>query len=229
MLDFSWYSKQKISKEDLNVACRNFGLFDRHLNLGGPADTNLPLPGFLVTVKAFYDNNFLSHFGQESELRYAFIFRELYLVHLIPRPILKLQIKLFTKFWPILSQWFPLTLWWRIWIKVCMYSFLVGYTLFTWSNDQFWNYKYRISAISFRGNYSFLNLALCTETIQGRKLFAEIQYTFVKLKTGDLKNWQLLRLANLRPFLAIFGQVLKYLSQNLGSDGHFEGLNMSES
>ena len=58
--------------------------------------------------------------------------------------------------------------------------------------------KYRISANSFRGNYSFLNLALCTvtydlyfinlnscrgnysreETIQGRKLFAEIRYAF---------------------------------------------------
>ena len=54
---------------------------------------------------------------------------------------------------------------------------------------------YRISANSFRGNYSFLNLALCTvtfdlyfinlnscrgnysreETIQGRKLFTEIR------------------------------------------------------
>ena len=73
------------------VACRNFGLFDRHLNLGGPVDTNLPLPGFLVSVKAFYDNNFLSHFGEESELRYAF---------------------------------------------------LLSYILFTWSNNQFWNYKY---------------------------------------------------------------------------------------
>ena len=57
-------------------------------------------------------------------------------------------------------------------------------------------FKYRISANSFRGNYSFLNLALCTvtldlyfinlnscrgnysreETIQRRKLFAEIRY-----------------------------------------------------
>ena len=53
-------------------------------------------------------------------------------------------------------------------------------------------YRYRISANSFRGNYSFLNLTLCTvtfgnstyrcgnysreETIQGRKLFAEIRY-----------------------------------------------------
>ena len=52
-------------------------------------------------------------------------------------------------------------------------------------------FKYRISANSFRGNYSFLSLTLCTvtfgnstyrcgnysreETIQGRKLFAEIR------------------------------------------------------
>ena len=41
---------------------------------------------------------------------------------------------------------------------------------------------YRISANSFRGNYSFLNLALCTvtkgvETIQGQKLFVEIRYS----------------------------------------------------
>ena len=54
-----------------------------------------------------------------------------------------------------------------------------------------WN-NYRISANSFRGNYSFLNLTLCSvtfghstyrcgnysrkESIQGRKLFAEIRY-----------------------------------------------------
>ena len=53
--------------------------------------------------------------------------------------------------------------------------------------------SYRISANSFHGNYSFLNLNLCTvtfghstyrcgnysreETIQGRKLFAEIRYS----------------------------------------------------
>ena len=96
--------KAKKYKEDLNVACRNFGLFDRHLNLGGPADTNLPLPGFLVTVKAFYDNNFLSHFGEESELRYASIFSDLYPVHLIKQPILKLQIcTIFHQFLIILS------------------------------------------------------------------------------------------------------------------------------
>ena len=68
---------------------------------------------------------------------------------------------------------------------------------------------YRISANSFRGNYSFLNLALFTvtfdlyfinlnscrgnysreETIQGRKLFAEIRYTKSKqsglVETGN--------------------------------------------
>ena len=52
--------------------------------------------------------------------------------------------------------------------------------------------EYRISANSFRGNYSFLNLTLCSvtfghstyrcgnysreETIEGRKLFVEIRY-----------------------------------------------------
>ena len=52
--------------------------------------------------------------------------------------------------------------------------------------------RYRISVISFRGNYSFLNLTLCTvtfgnstyrcgnysreEIIQGRKLYEEIRY-----------------------------------------------------
>ena len=58
---------------------------------------------------------------------------------------------------------------------------------------------YRISAYSFRGNYSFLNLTLCTvtfgnstyrcgnysreETIQGRKLYEEIRYIiFAKVR-----------------------------------------------
>ena len=52
--------------------------------------------------------------------------------------------------------------------------------------------NYRISSYSFRGNYSFLNLTLCTvtfnhstyrwgnysreETIQGRKLYEKIRY-----------------------------------------------------
>ena len=56
--------------------------------------------------------------------------------------------------------------------------------------------EYRIFANSFRGNYSFLNLTLCTvtfvhstyscgnysreQTIQGRKLFAEIRYPFYR-------------------------------------------------
>merc|ERR1711956_76215 len=65
---------------------------------------------------------------------------------------------------------------------------------------------YRISANSFRGNYSFLNLTLCNvtfkhstyrcgnysreETIQGRKLFAEIRYMvkcleiYVRIQSG---------------------------------------------
>ena len=59
---------------------------------------------------------------------------------------------------------------------------------------------YRISSNSFRGNYSFLNLALCTvifvqsnyrcgnhsreETIQGRKLFAEIPYQLTLSQPG---------------------------------------------
>ena len=67
--------------------------------------------------------------------------------------------------------------------------------------------EYRISANSFRGNYSFLNLVLFTvtfdlyfinlnscrgnysreETIQGRKLFAEIRYTFVRMPNMKLK------------------------------------------
>ena len=62
---------------------------------------------------------------------------------------------------------------------------------------------YRIFSYSFRGNYSFLDLALFTvtfdlyfinlnscrgnysreETIQGRKLFAEIQYMLLVKKT----------------------------------------------
>ena len=60
------------------------------------------------------------------------------------------------------------------------------------NNKQSYFHEYRISANSFRGNYSFLNLTLSTvtfghstyrcgnysreETIQGRKLFAEIRY-----------------------------------------------------
>ena len=70
-------------------------------------------------------------------------------------------------------------------------------------NKGFWTY--RISANSFRGNYSFLNLAFFTvtfdlyfinlnscrgnysreETIQGRKLFAEIRYVQFRWKIGE--------------------------------------------
>ena len=59
---------------------------------------------------------------------------------------------------------------------------------------------YRISANSFRVNYSFLNLTLSTvtlvtvhmgaETIQGRKLFAEIRYIHLckKLRNRSQKE-----------------------------------------
>ena len=66
-------------------------------------------------------------------------------------------------------------------VSKCLSKYLSKYLL-----------KYRISANSFCRNYSFLNLTLCTvtfgystyrcgnysreETIQGRKLFAEIRY-----------------------------------------------------
>ena len=77
--------------------------------------------------------------------------------------------------------------------------------------NRHWNKKdYRISANSFRGNYSFLDLALFTvtfdlyfinlnscrgnysreETIQGRKLFAEIRYSETWLKLVMLENLQ---------------------------------------
>ena len=42
------------------------------------------------------------------------------------------------------------------------------------------------------------------------------------------KNWPLLRLVILQPFLAIF-LPNKYLSKNLDSDSHFEGLNICKS
>ena len=62
---------------------------------------------------------------------------------------------------------------------------------------------YRISSYSFRGNYSFLNLTLCTvtfdhstyrcgnysreETIQGRKLYEEIRYVVFRKKKIESK------------------------------------------
>ena len=57
---------------------------------------------------------------------------------------------------------------------VTLAEFLSGYS-------KLMKTMYRISANSFRRNYSFLNLALCTvikghaETIQGQKLFAVIR------------------------------------------------------
>ena len=49
------------------------------------------------------------------------------------------------------------------------------------------------------------------------------------IKSDQLKKRQLLRLAILQPFLAIFCQLHKYISQTLGADGHCEGLNVSKS
>ena len=46
------------------------------------------------------------------------------------------------------------------------------------------------------------------------------------VKTGYQKNRQVLRMANLQQFLAVSCQLHKYISQNLGSDGHLEGLIM---
>ena len=52
--------------------------------------------------------------------------------------------------------------------------------------------KYRISANSFHGNHSFLNLTLCTvtfdhsaETIQGRKLFKGGNYSRAETIRGN--------------------------------------------
>ena len=70
-----------------------------------------------------------------------------------------------------------------------LFFILFSFFFFLFESDR---KKYRISAYSFRGIYSFLNLTLCRvtfghstyrcgnysreETIQGRKLFAEIRY-----------------------------------------------------
>ena len=67
------------------------------------------------------------------------------------------------------------------------------------SANFFANLAYRISSYSFRGNYSFLNLTLCTvtfgnstyrcgnysreETIQGRKLYEEIRQANSRVST----------------------------------------------
>ena len=101
---------------------------------------------------------------------------------------------------------------WNFWtiVYLCMYSYLVktksklhqSYAcptrivrcFQTSTNGPCWkNLNYHISANSFRGNYPFLNLTLCTvtfgnstfmcgnysreETIQGLKLYEEIRYT----------------------------------------------------
>ena len=47
--------------------------------------------------------------------------------------------------------------------------------------------------------------------------------------TLSLQKRQPLSLAILRPFLVIFCQLHEHLSQKLGANGHFEGLNVSKS
>ena len=70
-----------------------------------------------------------------------------------------------------------------------------------------WWFIYRISSYSFRGNYSFLNLTLCTvtfvhstyrcgnysseETIQRRKLFAKTRYLVLAYS-----NYSIIRISN---------------------------------
>ena len=93
---------------------------------------------------------------------------------------------------------------------------------------------YRISANSFRGNCSFLNLTLCTvsfgdstyrcgnylreETIQGRKLFAEIRYSTHKfsertewMKHIDLSNFLELYISVKNIALQWFGIVIIFI------------------
>ena len=60
-------------------------------------------------------------------------------------------------------------------------------------------------------------------------LFGTHFFILLLVKTGYQKNRQLLRMANLQQFLAVSCQLHKYISQNLGSDGHLEGLNMLKS
>ena len=52
----------------LEETARNFGIVQHHLrNLN--REESLPENGFIVNIKSFYDNNFLTHFGAEAELR----------------------------------------------------------------------------------------------------------------------------------------------------------------
>ena len=67
-----------------------------------------------------------------------------------------------------------------------------------------------------------LLLLLCLRSIK-RKL-----KVVVRLNSDSKWKGQRLCLAILQSFLAFFCQLLKYILQNLGADGHFEGLNMSE-
>ena len=49
------------------------------------------------------------------------------------------------------------------------------------------------------------------------------------LNSVSKRKAQPISLAILRPFLVIFCQLHEHLSQKLGANGHFEGLNVSKS
>ena len=74
-----------------------------------------------------------------------------------------------------------------------------------WGNTVSKFFDCRISANSFRGNYSFLNFEIqrsqylhkCEETIQGQKLYEEIRYIRpAKIMKRDNKNWAHLYIEN---------------------------------
>ena len=98
-------------------------------------------------------------------------------------------------------------------LKIFIERYLLERIYFFVSELRLWfELNYCISANSFRGNYSFFNLTLCTvtfdhstyrfgnysreETIQGRKLFVEIRYLqylgmykdFIKEPSGDFST-----------------------------------------
>ena len=75
-------------------------------------------------------------------------------------------------------------------------------------------------------------LYLILDFLRGGDLFTrlskEVSMNY-ESKVCSEKNWQLLCLAILQPFLAIFYQLHKHIFQILSADGHFEGLNVSKS
>ena len=92
----------------------------------------------------------------------------------------------------------------------------------------FWYYyKFFGYFIFFLFSLLYVSLVLFLLSIADLKNCNDFLFIIFIFKDWPLKR--LLRLANLQPFLAIFCQLHKHLSQNLGADGHFEGLNVSKS